>query len=433
MRLTDALLSPDHRQPFTVHSVNFPFPCRPDSPVRRTVPARISATGISLVAHMANPHVPAVHMNTRLFIAHGRSADEAPVWWFGGGMDLTPFIDDEESTINDFRMREDIDAAYVQAGFETAGWRWLVGVRHEGTRFKAEGTGLVDGDFVAHRVDRSYGHWLPGVHVRRNLDEDTALRAAWTHSVVRPTFGQLAPGYVIDGDEAEFGNPALAALKSANFDLGIEKRLGYAGVVSAYVFHKRIRNFTYQTDLAGTGDWAAFDEAVTYANGDQARVTGLELAYTQTLGHLGGFWNGVILGANATFTHTRAGIARWDADAGAMRSRDIPLPSQSDRVFNLSIGYETPAFGVRLAANYKSRYLLEVADVLDADGDNYVDAQTQFDLSARYAVSKRLSLVFEALNLNDEPYYVYTGKASRNAQYETYGRTYRLNLKYALY
>ncbi len=46
VRLTDALLSPDHRQPFTVHSVNFPFPCRPDSPVRRTVPARISGTGM---------------------------------------------------------------------------------------------------------------------------------------------------------------------------------------------------------------------------------------------------------------------------------------------------------------------------------------------------------------------------------------------------
>jgi 5'-nucleotidase len=46
VRLTDELLRPEHRRPFTVHSVNFPYPCRPDSPVRRTVPARISATGM---------------------------------------------------------------------------------------------------------------------------------------------------------------------------------------------------------------------------------------------------------------------------------------------------------------------------------------------------------------------------------------------------
>jgi coproporphyrinogen III oxidase len=54
------------------------------------------ATGISLVAHMANPHVPAVHMNTR-FLRTTRS-------WFGGGADLNPPIPCEEDTA-DFHAR----------------------------------------------------------------------------------------------------------------------------------------------------------------------------------------------------------------------------------------------------------------------------------------------------------------------------------------
>ena len=54
------------------------------------------ATGISLVAHMANPHVPAVHMNCRFLVTTKR--------WFGGGADLNPPIPYEEDT-TDFHAR----------------------------------------------------------------------------------------------------------------------------------------------------------------------------------------------------------------------------------------------------------------------------------------------------------------------------------------
>lgn len=61
------------------------------------------ATGISLVAHMANPHVPAVHMNTRLLVTTKR--------WFGGGADLNPPIPYDQDT-SDFHseMRSACDA-----------------------------------------------------------------------------------------------------------------------------------------------------------------------------------------------------------------------------------------------------------------------------------------------------------------------------------
>jgi TonB-dependent receptor len=348
-----------------------------------------------------------------------------------GQLDLADFVDDEESTINDLRIDENIDAAYLQSTFNIGATTLIAGLRTERTALRAQGTGIEDGDFVPVDVRQTRRHWLPGLHLRHDLDARTAVRAAWTNAVVRPTFEQLSPGFVIDGDEAEFGNPSLRPLRASNLDLGVERQLGYAGAVSGYLFHKRIRDFVYRTDVAGSGAFADFDEAITFANGDSARVSGLELAWSRSWRDLPAPWNGLVTSANATFTHSRARIG--GNDDGVTVTREIPLPSQSSRVFNAAVGWESPAFGVRLAANHKSRYLLEVGDPTDADVDLYVDGQTQWDLSAKVALGPRSALVFEALNLTDEPYYVYQARPSRNAQYETYGRTFRVGLKIALF
>ncbi|MEE8057221.1 MAG: oxygen-dependent coproporphyrinogen oxidase [Pseudomonadales bacterium] len=52
------------------------------------------AVGVSLVMHPENPYVPTSHANVRLFVAE--KPGEAPVWWFGGGYDLTPYYGFEE-------------------------------------------------------------------------------------------------------------------------------------------------------------------------------------------------------------------------------------------------------------------------------------------------------------------------------------------------
>ena len=56
------------------------------------------AMGVSLVMHPDNPFVPTTHMNVRFFIAE--SPGEDPVWWFGGGYDLTPYYGFDEDCIH---------------------------------------------------------------------------------------------------------------------------------------------------------------------------------------------------------------------------------------------------------------------------------------------------------------------------------------------
>lgn len=59
---------------------------------------RFQAMGVSLVIHPHNPHIPTSHANVRFFIAEKEG--EAPVWWFGGGFDLTPYYGYKEDCIH---------------------------------------------------------------------------------------------------------------------------------------------------------------------------------------------------------------------------------------------------------------------------------------------------------------------------------------------
>ncbi len=351
-------------------------------------------------------------------------------------LDRAKFREEEDSLVNDFRMVEQVDAAYLQAKLDlTSKTQLLTGVRLERLGFEALGTGVLDGSFEPVKVKTRSSHWLPSLLLRHDLGQGTLLRAALTSSLVRPSFGQVAPGFVIDGEEAEFGNPNLKPLRSRNLDLGIERRLARDGALSAYIFHKRIRDFVYGTDLAGSGidggRWKDFDSALTYANGETAKLSGLEFSYNQALRMLPSPWNGLIVGANATFVNSKAQVSGYKD--GVLQSRQLALPSQSDRTVNLSLGWERKGFGARLALNNKSAYLLEVGDVLNASKDQWVDAQTQVDFSAHYDITPKVSVSFEALNLNDSAYYVYAGRRALNSQYERYGRSFKISLKLAVF
>jgi coproporphyrinogen III oxidase len=63
------------------------------------------AMGVSLVFHPRNPYAPTVHMNVRFFIA-------GEVWWFGGGMDLTPYYPFEEDCVHFHRANRDALAPF---------------------------------------------------------------------------------------------------------------------------------------------------------------------------------------------------------------------------------------------------------------------------------------------------------------------------------
>lgn len=106
---------------------------------------RFWASGISLVAHMQNPHAPAVHMNTRMFWTPN-------AWWFGGGSDLNPCIEYADDTA-DFHAALQGACDAHDAGFYGRFKAWADEYFYIPHRNRARGVGGIFYD------DHNSGNW----------------------------------------------------------------------------------------------------------------------------------------------------------------------------------------------------------------------------------------------------------------------------------
>ncbi len=124
------------------------------------------AIGVSLVIHPRNPYVPTSHMNVRFFVAEKEGAD--PVWWFGGGFDLTPYYPFEEDCLHWHRTANEACGPYgtdYYARFK----KWCDEYFYLKHRGETRGVGgLFFDDFSERGFEHSFGfmrsvgdHYLP--------------------------------------------------------------------------------------------------------------------------------------------------------------------------------------------------------------------------------------------------------------------------------
>jgi len=350
------------------------------------------------------------------------------------------------STGGDYDMSEDVDAVYIKNRLDIDALRIVYGLRYERTAFGAEGMRVVyydvgaDGDPAPTRVafENDYASVLPSVNLRYEINEDLLLRAAFYQTMARPKFGDLSPGGEVsfeddDGEyvlQAEVGNPDLEPLQARNFDVSIEYYREDVGLLSASAYYKALKDFVVLADTARISDFTQFvgnnrvddAEIIQPINGDDANVLGLELAWVQQLSSLPGLLRNLLVSTNVTLTSGEATIP--------FRDETIPMPRQADLVANFALGYESERLSARVAFAHKSERLIGLEELDDPAFDVYQDAHTQVDLGVKYFVNSQWEVYFDANNLTDEPYYAYFGERAYNAQYETYGRTFALGIRY---
>lgn len=242
-------------------------------------------------------------------------------------------------------------------------------------------------------------------------------------------------------------NPFLEPLTSQNFDASVAWYPNVNTVLSIGVFHKRIDNFIVPITLAGqdvtrigfdiddgTQNSVGISAIETFANGDKAEITGLELNYYQAYTFLPGLLTGLFVQANATIAESSASSDLVD--------RDFRFPDQSDLIGNVSIGWENERFSVRGAMVYQGDRLRGINTGALADGnivtagDEIEDERTQFDINVRWDVRDSMQLYVDAINITDAEDNRYfrgssdTLNGSFFSRRQNYGATYQAGVRF---
>ncbi|MFM1851070.1 MAG: Colicin receptor precursor [Verrucomicrobiota bacterium] len=361
--------------------------------------------------------------------------DAASAAFFGNRSAFTGDRIFEDSELEDWVSNEDVIAAYAMGTIKLGNTTLIGGARVERTKFDTTGNEIdIANEVVVGKshVSRTYTNWLPGAYLRHDASDKIVLRASWSNTLARPSFGESASYIGINHDDAEVvqGNPQLEALTSQNWDASVEYYLPSLGLISAGVFIKQIDNFSYEVDIPGGYAPLPTYDLTTFRNGSDGEIRGLELSYQQQLRMLPAPLDGLGFLANLTLSSS-------DATYPTRPGEKLPFIGQSDQIGNVALTYEKRGFFARVALNFRSERLREEEPVGgDKFEDRWVDDFHQVDVTFRYRFTKNLEAYLEVVNITDEPFRVYfrspANQGPRLVQFEEYGWTSNFGVRWKL-
>ncbi|HEY8143988.1 MAG TPA: TonB-dependent receptor [Kofleriaceae bacterium] len=302
----------------------------------------------------------------------------------------------EERTLQTdaYEASQTVVAAHGGAGAELGeDWRLFGGVRYEvsqqnlesGSRFAL---GMPDAEDQVERTDQAV---VPSASAVYALAEAMNLRAAYSYTLARPRFREVAPFLFTDYTRGIniSGNPDLVETRIHNADLRWEWFAGQTELVAASLFYKRFREPIEAVVVSATGG------DVSFANAAAATSVGTELEARVSLARLHRSLEAFRLWSNATITRSR--IELREEQIGSQTSAERPLQGQAPYVVNLGGTWAGGATEVTALYNVVGRRIQEVG--FDTLPDTYQQPSHQVDLAASQRLGGDLTLKLGAQNL----------------------------------
>jgi iron complex outermembrane recepter protein len=349
------------------------------------------------------------------------------------------------STGTDYFVKEETFAGYVQYDLNTQlgeiGLRANLCVRYYSTRLTSSGSSVTDSGFVPVRIISRYDGFLPALNIAFDLDRSLVLRLNANRNISRPALSDLSAAATVRvagyGGTISAGNPYLTPYSADSVEASLEYYDGTRGFLSAGVFFKKMKSFvTTETSTVPYGETGyplnlledGLDASTVFnftrpVNTPGASIKGVEVAAKRDFDFLPAPLDKLGALANLTYADGHTDVYYDDVPY------DLTLVDLSKWSYNATLYYDTPVFGARVSAAYRSRYRKGTGGNGNIGG--YFTPTTFVDATAYYNITERLQVRVEGLNLTDERLVQYADTDARRMMTNTVsGRTISLGASY---
>ncbi|MBB3832591.1 TonB-dependent receptor [Xanthomonas arboricola] len=313
-----------------------------------------------------------------------------------------------------------------------------IGVRIVQTKTQAEGFGQFQdlsglnvspelqarytGQYFDNNSQGSYTNVLPSLNMRFRFTDSLQWRIAASKAMARPDYTQLQPYVLLNvetddaGNATNFvgtaGNPTLKPMTANQFDTALEWYFDNSDMLYTTLFYKKVKDYFSTQTRSETYDNREWLVTRPY-NTDEGTIRGAEVGYTQFFDELPGWMSGFGINANFTFVDSKGGAntAIDPYTRTTVEGVELPLEGLSRRSYNLAGIYEKGPLSLRLAYNWRSRYLLTTSDAATRL-PTWADDYGQLDGSFFYRFNEHLQLGIQANNLTNTETKVLMGPTS---------------------
>ncbi len=359
---------------------------------------RLSSANRTLAYTPPARTAPFLFLDDRAFLtqfAHGT----------GPGFTLAQPSSFEQSAEGDFKYLEEITAGYLMATYHTDRFRAAGGARYENVGATAKTfrrlVAPVPDLFIPVNLPAGYHDLLPSATARYEITDKLWLRAGISKSVGRPDPSDISTLERVSADGLSItrGNPDLQARHARNYDLSLEYYFPKGGgAVSLAVFRKEIADDIFDLASQETLNGATVNIRQP-VNAASSRIQGLEFGLVRNqIPVLAPVLPGLGFNGNVTLYDTQF---NYLTPQGERLSADR-MPLQSKWSLNAALSYEWKNRGeVRLAYDYRSEYTSALNPTQPWNNEGWA-GYGQFDFTARYRATKKLTIDFSVRNLGNE-------------------------------